>query len=78
MKRTGFSVGDTLTLSNGAATNSYVVVGSFKSRATDVEAVIPSTYAVSDFGKAIIMVTHSPEAAKSSSRIITVRDGVIE
>ncbi len=52
MERTGLSVGDTLTLSNGAATNSYVVVGSFKSRATDVEAVIPSTYAVSDFGKA--------------------------
>lgn len=52
MERTGFSVGDTLTLSNGAATNSYVVVGSFKSRATDVEAVISSTYAVSDFGKA--------------------------
>ena len=52
MERTGFSVGDTLTLSNGAAANSYVVVGSFKSRATDVEAVIPSTYAVSDFGKA--------------------------
>lgn len=51
MERTGFSVGDTLTLSNGAATNAYVVVGSFKSRATDVEAVIPSTYAVSDFGK---------------------------
>ncbi|WP_283606454.1 ABC transporter permease [Faecalispora anaeroviscerum] len=52
MERMGFSVGDTLTLSNGAAANSYVVVGSFKSRATDVEAVIPSTYAVSDFGKA--------------------------
>jgi putative ABC transport system permease protein len=52
MERTGFSVGDALALSNGAATNSYVVVGSFKSRATDVEAVIPSTYAVSDFGKA--------------------------
>ncbi|MPM63318.1 hypothetical protein SDC9_110198 [bioreactor metagenome] len=51
MERTGFSVGDTLTLSNGAAANSYVVVGSFKSRATDVEAVIPSTYAVSDFDK---------------------------
>lgn len=29
-------------------------------------------------GQTIIMVTHSPEAAKSSSRIITVRDGVIE
>ncbi len=26
----------------------------------------------------IIMVTHSPEAAKSSSRVITVKDGVIE
>ena len=28
-------------------------------------------------GQTILMVTHSPEAAKSSSRIITVRDGVI-
>lgn len=28
-------------------------------------------------GQTIIMVTHSPEAAKSSSRIITVQDGVI-
>lgn len=51
MERTGFSVGDTLTLSNGAAANSYVVVGSFKSRATDVEAVIPSRYVFTDFGR---------------------------
>lgn len=29
-------------------------------------------------GQTIIMVTHSPEAAKNSSRTITVRDGVIE
>lgn len=29
-------------------------------------------------GQTIIMVTHSLEAAKSSSRIITVRDGIIE
>ncbi len=29
-------------------------------------------------GQTIIMVTHSPEAAKSSRRVITVRDGVIE
>lgn len=29
-------------------------------------------------GQTIIMVTHSPEAAKSSSRVITVQDGVIE
>lgn len=31
-----------------------------------------------DCGQTIIMVTHSAEAAQSSSRIITVRDGVIE
>lgn len=29
-------------------------------------------------GQTIIMVTHSPEAAQSTSRVITVRDGVIE
>lgn len=28
-------------------------------------------------GQTIIMVTHSPEAAKSSSRAVTVQDGVI-
>ncbi|MDE7244508.1 MAG: ATP-binding cassette domain-containing protein, partial [Oscillospiraceae bacterium] len=28
-------------------------------------------------GQTIIMVTHSPEAAKSSERVITVRDGII-
>ena len=50
IKRGGFSIGDTITLSNGTSGNSYVVAGSFKSRATDVEAVIPSMYAVSDFG----------------------------
>lgn len=50
MKRGGFSIGDTITLSNGTSGNSYVVAGRFKSRATDVEAVIPATYAVSDFG----------------------------
>ncbi|WP_210089434.1 ABC transporter permease [Paenibacillus turicensis] len=51
MDKRGISVGDTLTLSKGDITKSYVVVGSFKSRATDTEAVIPSSYAVSDFGK---------------------------
>lgn len=30
-----------------------------------------------DSGQTIIMVTHSPEAAKSSSRIIAVQDGVV-
>lgn len=31
-----------------------------------------------EYGQTIIMVTHSPEAAKSSSRIIVLRDGLIE
>ncbi|MDE7432815.1 MAG: ABC transporter ATP-binding protein [Lachnospiraceae bacterium] len=30
-----------------------------------------------DSGQTILMVTHSPEAAKSSSRVITVKDGII-
>ncbi len=53
LKRTGFTVGDTLKLSNatGTAAGSYVIVGSFKSRATDVEAVIPKSYASIDFSK---------------------------
>ncbi len=50
LNRTGLTVGDTLTLSNGSAAASYVITGSFKSRATDVEAVIPCSYAAIDFG----------------------------
>lgn len=50
MERTDFAVGDTLSLAVGGGQGDYQVVGSFKSRATDVEAVIPSAFAVSDFG----------------------------
>lgn len=50
LKHSGLSVGDTTTISNGTAEHAYTVAGSFKSRATDVEAVISSYYAVSDFG----------------------------
>ena len=42
MKRIGASTGSVL--------QDYLLVGSFKSRATDVEAVIPAACAVSDFG----------------------------
>lgn len=49
MERTGFDIGDTLSLTCGAGQNDYLVVGSFKSRATDVEALISSAYAVPDF-----------------------------
>lgn len=50
LERTGFWVGDTITLAGSTGQNNYRIVGSFKSRATDVEAVISSAYGVSDFG----------------------------
>lgn len=50
MEQMSVSVGDTITLTNGTGQGEYRVVGSFKSRATDVEAVIPSKYAEADFG----------------------------
>ena len=73
MKRIGLSVGDTITLSNGNIENSYRVVGSFKSRATDVEAVIPSDYAVSDFGaKAYGFLAYT--AADPNAVMVQIRD----
>ena len=48
MERAGCSTGDTLSLSSTTGQNDYLVAGSFKSRATDVEAIIPSSYAISD------------------------------
>lgn len=50
MEQMGVSVGDMITLTNGTGQSEYRVAGSFKSRATDVEAVIPSRYAEIDFG----------------------------
>lgn len=44
-------VGDTIQLSNENEEISYTVAGSFKSRASDVQAVIPSEYAVADFNQ---------------------------
>ena len=73
MKRIGLSVGDTITLSNGNTENSYRVVGSFKSRATDVEAVIPSDYAVSEFGaKAYGFLAYT--AADPDAVMVQIRD----
>ena len=53
LQRTGFSVGDEILLSNGTEEIPYTIAGSFKSRATDVEAVIPAYCAVSDFGATV-------------------------
>lgn len=66
MERTGFSVGDTLFLTNGTTGNDYLVTGSFKSRADDAEAVISSAFAVSDFSAAayqfLAYTAEDPEA----------------
>ncbi|NMS89402.1 FtsX-like permease family protein [Clostridioides difficile] len=51
LKKLGLSIGDTVTLSNDKYEFSYKILGSFKSRASDVEAIIPSNYAISDFDK---------------------------
>lgn len=73
MKRTGLCVGDTITLSSGTNENSYMVTGSFKSRATDTEAVIPSDYAVSDFGAtAYDFLAYT--AADPDTIIVQIRD----
>ena len=53
MEQMGVSVGDMITLTNGTGQSEYRVAGSFKSRATDVEAVIPSKYAEIDFGASV-------------------------
>ena len=46
----GISCGDVVALFDGAVQREYRVGGSFKSRATDVEAVISSSFAAEDFG----------------------------
>lgn len=50
MERLGVAVGDTLMLSVQTSRQSYRVSGGFRSRATDVEAIIPSSCANADFG----------------------------
>lgn len=50
MKRRGLSVGNDITLQGKKGEKHYSVVGSFKSRATDVQAIIPSKFAEADFG----------------------------
>ncbi|MDC7289657.1 FtsX-like permease family protein [Blautia schinkii] len=52
MERMGFSVGDMITLAGDTGQNDYRIVSSFKSRATDVEAVISASNATEDFGAA--------------------------
>lgn len=73
LKKVGLSIGDTITLSNDKYDFSYKIVGSFKFRANDVEAVIPSHYAVNDFDKTnygfLVYTAVNPDAV-----MIQIRD----
>lgn len=73
LKKVGLSTGDTITLSKDKYDFSYKIVGSFKSRANDVEAVIPSHYAVNDFDKTnygfLVYTAVNPDAV-----MIQIRD----
>ncbi|WP_394869987.1 ABC transporter permease [Clostridioides difficile] len=73
LKKVGLSIGDIITLSKDKYDFSYKIVGSFKSRANDVEAVIPSHYAVNDFDKTnygfLVYTAVNPDAV-----MIQIRD----
>ncbi|VIF62472.1 ABC transporter permease [Clostridioides difficile] len=73
LKKVSLSIGDTITLSKDKYDFSYKIVGSFKSRANDVEAVIPSHYAVNDFDKTnygfLVYTAVNPDAV-----MIQIRD----
>ena len=73
MEQMGVSVGDMITLANGTGQSEYRVAGSFKSRATDVEAVIPSKYAEIDFGASVYGFL-AYTAADPDAVMIQIRD----
>lgn len=50
MAITGVSVGDAITISDSEASYEYTVLGSFKSRADDVNVVLPTSAALQDYG----------------------------
>ena len=50
LRKRGLKVGDTILMSANDNQYDYMIVGSFRSRANDTEAIIPSSYAESDFG----------------------------
>jgi len=50
MKRVGVQSGETVTLASGGQSYDYTILGSFKIRSTNTDALIPSFCAVDDFG----------------------------
>jgi len=68
----GVSIGDTVALSGASGSFEYTVIGDFKSRADDVNIVLPSAYAASDFGAAsygfFAYKADSPEAVMTQIR----------
>lgn len=52
LKQRRANVGNAIGLASGGKVYDYRIIGSFKSRATNAEAIIPARYAESDFGAA--------------------------
>lgn len=68
----GVEIGDTVTLSGAYGSFGYTVIGSFKSRASDVNIVLPSACAVRDFRTAeygfFVYEAGDPEAVMTQIR----------
>lgn len=73
INRRGLAVGDTLTLSKGTVQADYKIAGSFQSRASKADAIIPAACAVSDFGAdAYGFLAYT--AVEPDAAIIQIRD----
>lgn len=72
----GVKIGDTIRLSDGGVTHEYTVIGSFKSRVSGVNVIIPAEYAVSDFqpeGYGLVLFqAENPDAAATELRTLFV------
>lgn len=70
----GIGVGDIILLSSGGVTHEYTVIGSFKSRVSGVEIIIPAGYAISDFrpnGYGLVLFqAENPDAAATEIRTL--------
>lgn len=68
------NVGDTIRISAGGVTQEYSVIGSFKSRVSGVEIIIPAEYAVSDYqpdGYGLVLFrAENPDAAATEIRTL--------
>jgi ABC-type antimicrobial peptide transport system permease subunit len=70
----GVAIGETIWLSTSDASHEYTVIGSFKSRVSGVNALIPAQYAVTDFNLnaygLVLFQAENPDAAATEIRTL--------